>query len=181
MKKSIKLIEFVGAAVAVFLLTLFMANNPSITGFVTTETFVQKLNFEVTESQLIGIESISNSPLQITSLRLSGEVIGNGLAEIYLNEGRQKKIIYSNLQKKKKGMLGITGHVTGAVRVYEKAGLRGELVRPEGYQTKQEVFKDACIETCTLEGLKGTFYDIEIWVQPGTRVKITELKYNIIE
>lgn len=180
MKLSLKSIELGIVCLLILVFSLVAANNPSITGHVTSEIHIQKLDFEVTESTLIGVESISNKPLKLTSLMVSGKVIGEGLAEIYLTSGKEKKLVYTNLQKKKKGLSAITGQAAGAVRVYEKAELRGNVVSPEGYQTIEETFGNACVETCFLEGNKQTFYDLEVWVQPGTKMLISELKYSVI-
>jgi hypothetical protein len=181
MKKSIKIIEILAATTAVLLLTFFIANNPSITGYATTEILTQKLDFETSESKLVGIESLSYKPIKLTSLMISGEIIGDGLVELYLINNKEKKLIYSNLQKKKSGFSKITGQVTGAIRLYEKADLRGELIVPETYITKAEKFNNVCIETCHLKNLDKNLYEIEIWLQPGTKVRLTELKYSIIE
>lgn len=181
MKRLIRSVEFTVLILAVLVFALVTSNKPGITGFVTTEVHSQKLDIELAESSLVSIESISDSPIRLSSLKLSGEVRGNGLVEIYLTDGNHKKLVYTNLQKKKKGMIEITGRATGGVRVYKKAKLSGSVVRPEGYEVVQEAFNQACVETCSFDDGSQKYYDLEVWVQSGAKVRITELRYSLIE
>ena len=181
MKFGKRSIELSVICLILLVFALIVSKNPSITGFMTTNTFTQKLNLDISESKLIGIESLSSEPIKLTSLMISGKVTGEGLVEIYLVDGSQRLLVYSNLQKKKNSVPQITGMATGTVKVYEKEKLNGHIVTPEDYNTLKGAFTQECFETCFLNEQESLFHDLEVWVQPGTKVKITELKYSIIE
>ncbi len=174
-------VELGFAVLAVFVFSLFMINNPSIAGFVTAETFTQKVDITLEESARIAVESISKKPIQLNSLMVSGNIEGNGLVEIYLVSGADKWLVYSNLKKKATGLTKLTGIATGAMRIYEEGKLDGEIIRPENYQTITGPFKHACADTCFVTGLPRTYYFLEIWLQQGTKLQLDEIKYGIRE
>ena len=49
-------IELSLAVLAIFIFSLFMINNPSIAGFVTAETYTQKVDIKLDQSSRIAIE-----------------------------------------------------------------------------------------------------------------------------
>jgi len=178
---SKKSIELSVICVLLLVMALLVVNQPSITGYMATETFTQKLNLGISESRLIGVESLSSEPIKLSSLKISGKVIGDGLAEVYMVDEYKRLLVYSNLQKKKINVPPITGMTTGAMKVYEKEKLNGQIVKPENYETIEGAFNQECVETCFIDEKKSSFHDLEVWVQPGTEIIITELRYSIIE
>ena len=181
MRLSKRSIELSVICLILLVFALIVSTGPSITGFMASETYTQKINLELSESKIIGIDSLSSEPLKLSSLKLSGKVIGEGPVEIYLVDGSKRLLVYSNLQEKQKGLPQITGAATGSVRLSVKETLNGQVIKPENYDTEQGFFNQECEETCFLNEQESSFHDLEIWVQPGTKVRITELKYSVIE
>ncbi len=178
MISKLKTIELSFVVLIIIVLSLIMLNNSSITGFVTTDTYTQKLDLTIEDNQLLEIASLNEKPIKITSLKLSGEVIGNGLTEIYLTDNNQKWLVYSNLEKEGDGFSKITGTV---VRIFEKEKLTGDVVAMENYETVSGPFKQACEQTCYLENLNQANYYLEVWVQKGAKLRLIDLNYRIEE
>ena len=135
----------------------------------------------------------------LTSLRLSGEVIGSGRAEIVLENGLGQELwIYSNMKQKQGNM--ITGMAVGeedTALAEEKAEATdtawlmitpGDANKesPEKQLTpEREItsgkFQNTCTDTCymNMKMQKGLYYTLNVRVDAGTQVKITELKYTL--
>ncbi len=178
MISKIKAIEWSFVVLALIVLSLVLMNKSSITGFVTSDAFSQEIDIIAVESQAIALESLSQKSVSLSSLRVSGEVVGKGLAEIYITDGFKKWLVFSNLQKKKAGLDSITGAL---FRIYEKEKLDGDVILPDGYETTTGAFNNACVDSCLLDSIAGSEYILEIWLQSETNVRLTELKYTIRE
>ncbi|MEM2956303.1 MAG: hypothetical protein QW041_01885 [Candidatus Pacearchaeota archaeon] len=91
--QSILLIGFTLALTVI----LFFLMRPYITGYVTSkDTFIDVLNIKTDKS--IEYQWTPENPGTITSLRVSGELSGNGNAKIYIETSQEKKLIYESSQ-----------------------------------------------------------------------------------
>lgn len=165
---------------------------PKITGYVSAEIAAQKLNLEVDKSQVFVLSANSTEPITLTSFRLSGEVIGSGLVQIFLNDGEKDLLVYSNVKKKGDGMNKITGMVAGAGGETPKEGSwlainpgstaeNPTQILAEGEQLASGAFDNECAETCFINfGLSsGNSYNLIFKIEPGTKLKINEVVYTI--
>lgn len=174
-----------------------------IVGFVPIEIKSQPIDLFAPEPTSFVIFSEKEDEFDLTSLRMTGEVTGKGRAEILLDNGLgQELIIYSNV-KKKQGNI-ITGMAIteegeplpesaeisevdsaqawlkispGQDKLNEEPGrsLEDDQVTVEG------AFQNACVDTCymNMKLKKGLYYTLKVRVDPGTEVRINELKYTL--
>jgi len=161
----------------IFLLVLMQ--DPSTTGFVPSKSYTQGLNIEVSESQRFRLSG--DSPLKFTSLMLSGEVKGKGLANIYLIAGEHRWLVYSNKQKQGREVSKITGFATSELTIEPKEKLDIKETLPEGYMTQEGQFSNECAETCILDSnlLKDSEAWLEIIVGNQTRMKISDIIFTV--
>ena len=108
--KKFKKIE-ISIAICLFLVgALAFFSYPGITGHVASDLNTQQVNILIDESQLFELTTDSIEQYYITSFRLSGSVMGEGVAEAYLDNGRgQQLLIFNNIKNKETGMGGLTG------------------------------------------------------------------------
>src|SRR3990172_984096 len=91
----------------VIVVTLFLGK-PSVTGFVSTETYTQSIDIDVFESQRFVLSS-DGQLLRLSSFSMAGSVNGNGLINVYLTDGAKKWLVFSNKKKPGSSMEDITG------------------------------------------------------------------------
>jgi len=177
------------ALIIVIPLALF---KPSITGFVASDLFRQNLNFTVDKSQALDVKSSDGELLYISSLSLSGDVTGNGDAAIYLsNKDGEKVLVYTNIGQAKSRSNSITGAAIGtqtATQALDKDSLildyGKELSWPGDMGAGSPgAFVNTCINSCYLDPNKFTSkeFELQVFVEPGTKVKITEIFYTITD
>src|SRR3990172_6199541 len=92
----------------IIIVTLFVGR-PSITGFVSTETFTQPIDIDVSESQRFVLSSESGMLLKLSSFSMASTVVGNGLVNVYLTDGVKNWLVFSNKWKEGSSMEEITG------------------------------------------------------------------------
>ena len=162
---------------AIFAVVLLQ--EPSTTGFVPTKSFTQGLNIEVSQSQRFRLSS--GEPLQFTSLLVSGEIKGRGLASVYLVAGGHRWLVYSNKQKQGRGVSPITGFATSELIVEPKEIIEVEEKLPPGYSGFEGQFSNECAQTCILDSnlLKGTEAWLEMIVEEGTTLKISDIIFTV--
>jgi len=184
-------IEISLALMVVFILAGFlvaphikMGNGaPLITGFVSSELKTQELNLVITESQ--NYQIFTPESVNLSSLRLSGYVDGEGQAKAYLKTANGNILIYSNIVKKTANKNLITGMATAIdqeiVMVPEKTvGFNRETIA-EGYELVSGPFYDTCLDSCFIseEFSKDNPLTLVFEVEPGTVLKITKLVYTL--
>jgi hypothetical protein len=202
-----KLIKIeVGMAIVLFLVgALAFFSGPSITGHVASDLNTQPVDMLIDESQLFELTTASPESFHITSFRLSGKIIGNGIAEAYLDNGRgQQLMILNNIKEKEQGMGGLTG-ITAQV-VGETSNEEIELIEVPAKKTlvikpaevisqnpvsrpneEQTLFKgefdSRCIDTCFIEMEMGEDigYNLIFRLEPGTQIHLTKIQYTIKE
>ena len=195
-KKKQFLYILLGVSLAAFMLSFMPGEN--ITGHVSVEAGYQALNLEIAESQAYVVTSDYDNPIKLTSMRLSGEVIGDGKVEVILDNGiGQRLLVYTNAVDKIEtdqitGMSRVTGlAIKEAEQVKEKALLNlvfaGNLdaidaTVPEGGQLRTGKFANECKETCLMEMdlSKDINYKLEFLVSNGTQLKLDNMMYGIL-
>ncbi|MBW2984966.1 hypothetical protein KY361_07640 [Candidatus Woesearchaeota archaeon] len=193
-KDKLTKIKIAVVITAVLVLSVYIFKNPNITGYVSTDFVMQNLNLTITQSQSFTLTSTSPEPFTLTAFKLTGEVIGDGRVEIYLdNRQGQQLLIYRNLKTKDKGIGAITGFsVEGEVEEAKKAAYfvisPGEIIQnpelqelSEKKETVSGTFENQCSDTCfiRMELSSSTVYDIVFKVESGTSLKINNIFYTI--
>lgn len=163
--------------IAIF--TIVLLQEPSTTGFVSTKSYTQGLNIEVSESQRFRLSS--ETPLKFTSLMVSGEVKGKGLANVHLVAGDNRWLVYSNKQKQGREVSKITGFATSELVIEPKEMLDVQEKIPPGYSALEGKFSNVCAQTCILDSnmLKDSEAWLEVIVESGTTVRISDIIFTV--
>lgn len=196
-KMNIRKFEVIGAILLAMVSVITLFGKPGITGFVSVETKVQSIDLSIANSQSYVLTTNQDVPVHLTSLKLSGEVIGKGLVEAYVADSQNKILIYSNIAKKETGVGSITGmgKITGnVVGVNGEAAqddylvidflenVKDELGKPgENEEITNGPFKDQCINSCFIDMsvTKDRAYQLLFYVEEGTVLNINQIVYNI--
>jgi len=149
-----------------------MWGEPSVTGFVPTETFSQELDIFVDGSQRFSLSS--DEPLYLTAFSISGLIKGPGLVNVYLVSNNGKSLVYSNKKKPVSSMESITGMSVLTIEPTQR--IDKIEVLPPGYKTQSGVFQNECSETCILQGEQLPMY-LDVIIEPGTTVQISEIRF----
>jgi len=163
---------------------------PSITGFVPSDLFKQTLDFTVSDSKALDLKSTTGEPIYISSLSLSGEVTGSGDVAIYLRNKAtgEKVLVYTNVGQARAKKDLITGAAIGPPEV--KAVKGDSITIEDGAKlswpgdmglSSAGTFVNTCIESCYLtpERFTNQEFEMQVFVEPGTAVKITEIFYTL--
>lgn len=195
-KKKIHQIELIGAIILLLIAIVSLFPNPGITGHVSLETKKQKIDLTIANSQSYILTTSSEEPFYLTSLKLSGAIIGEGIVNVYItNNQGQKVLIYSNVVKKEQGLDTITGmdKITG-LTVGDDSEEKDYLVIEHLENLKVQLgsisedetifsgsFENGCVDSCFIEMLlnKDTAYQLLFYVEEGTILKINEIVYTI--
>ena len=131
------------SVLAAFFITNFFGS--SYTGHVFAD--VNKISLEETAYKGSTYMMSASNPLSAKSLRISGDIIGNGSVKVYLNSGDKNMLVFSNSEEKFKTPL-ITGF-----SVYGNTGTEGP-----GLKVNLE---DMVLDGNSLKGisLKASGYD----------------------
>ena len=189
-KKKIHQIEIIAAVVLLLVSIASFFPKPGITGYVSIESKKQKIDLTIANSQSYILTTRSQEPMYLTSLKLSGEVIGDGIAKAYISAKDQKILIYSNVIKKGKGLDTVTGmsKITGNVVEVDAKDEAGEDLVIEHLENieldellSKGNFEDACVDSCFIEMLlnKDIAYQLLFYVEEGTILNINEIVYTI--
>jgi hypothetical protein len=177
---------------------------PTVVGFVPIEIKSQAIDLYAKEPTKFVVFSEKDQEFAMTSLRLSGEVTGEGRAEIVLDNGLgQELMIYSNIKSKQGNM--ITGMSVSDsegqplpedvkvdsvpmdqawFKITPSTDALSELPSTDLGNDKMTIagkFQNDCKDTCymNMKLKKGLFYTLKIRVDPGTEVRVNELKYTL--
>ena len=171
-----------------------------IVGFVPIEIKSQQIDLSAPVSTSFVMFSEKNMLFNLTSFRMSGEVTGEGRAEIVLDNGLgQELLIYSNIKQRQGNLItGMSVSDEGDPLPADakispvappQAWLKisageelGEMPKRELGDDKETVsgrFQHECRDTCymNMKMKQGLYYTLKVRVDPGTEVKINELKY----
>ena len=196
-KKNIHRIEIIGAVVLLLISIASFFPSPGITGYVSVETKTQSIDLTIANSQSYILTTNSEKSFYLTSLKISGEVIGDGIAKVYISNNKgEKALIYSNVVKKNKGLDSITGlgKITGGVVGANSAdegdsliiehleNIGGDVgVIGEDEILTSGVFENKCVDSCFIEMLlsKDNAYQLLFYVQEGTVFKVNGVQYTV--
>ena len=197
-KKRIYQVEIALVVVLVLVSIVSFLPNSGITGFVSIETKMQPINLTLANSKSY-ILTTENSEFTLLSLKVSGEVIGPGIAMIYIDDGQNEHLIYSNVEDKKTGGMAITGfgRLTGnAINIEDGTVEPDYLVLDyledlnvqfdtigEDKRAVSGTFLEECQDTCYIEMLmnKDTAYQLKFFIEKGTILKVNEIVYSVRE
>jgi hypothetical protein len=163
----------------VIIAALFLGK-PSITGFVSTETYTQPLDIDVFESQRFVLSSQSGDLLKLSSFSIAGTVTGNGVVNVYLTDGVRKWLVFANRRKAGSSMEQITGMAVSELNIEPSEKLNRIETLPEGYEARSGAFQNECLETCVLDEEmfnKPELY-LDVIIEPGTSLYISEIRYS---
>lgn len=194
-KKRLHQLEILAAVVLLLVSIASFFPKPGITGYVSVETKKQKIDLTIANSQSYILTTSSLEPFYLTSLKLSGEVTGEGIAKVYLSSKDQKILVYSNIIKKNQGLDAITGmdKITGNVVgsnsetedyliIEHLENIEGEAATVAEDETiASGTFEDICIDSCFIEMLlnKDIAYQLLLYVEEGIVLNINEISYTI--
>lgn len=197
-------VEFALLMFALVLLALVFSR-PEVIGYASTNIHSQDLNLVIDHSQGFFLRSVTQKPIHLTSLTISGEVIGDGTASVYLEDAYGiQHLVYKNIKPKDSTHNRITGvsvagspmsgySVTGnalpvkeekpVLDLLEANNLYGYEMLPKEYKAIPGNFNNACIDSCILYGNSyiGTHFKLDFFVEPGTKLKISEIVYTTLE
>lgn len=171
---------------------------PGLTGHVSSDLSTQIVDFLVDQSQVFEI-STDSGQFYIKSLRLSGEIIGEGVAEIWLdNSEGQRLLVFSNIREKDSGISSLTGITAKAVAVgdeikedpvfekkitltasdYLNTGPATQIAK--GQETFNGAFESECIDTCFIKMRmnKELRYNLIFRLESGTEIRLTKIQYT---
>lgn len=189
------------------------SSNLSVTGFVSADNltvYIQNLELYVDGTQSYNLASMGDN-LNLESFRLSGEIIGAGRVEIFLDNNRGSQyLVYKNLQKKID--YNPRNLITSFVVKDESQSIQGQVVNDENSLTKLEgtwlivqpkplnviyefsplaenerklngTFYMECTETCNIP--LGEFdsdnYELIFRIEKGTYIQLNRLEYTLHE
>ena len=169
--------------------------NPGITGHFSADFRSQPLDLVIDQSQSYLIKTNTPEPIHITSFRLSGNIIGDGSVEIFIEDQGNEFLIYKNVREKERGLPTITGRSIAAGTASEQPEETEEkllLLEPlDTLEWKQRtplsekeefvagLFDNKCSDTCFIEMPLSSeeTYKLIVMVEPGTKLEITKLTY----
>jgi len=171
--------EFALIIMFLLIITLFFSR-PEVIGYASTNVHNQNLNLLIEQSQMYHLRSVYPTPVHLTSMQLSGEIIGDGTVSVYLDNEKGSRVLVFNNQKREGSEINrITGTVAaGEGSVFGAGGVSGLSVTADtmpmkhqepalkltegklvfeyekvggGSQTFNGRFSNACIESCLLQ------------------------------
>ena len=196
-KIKIQQIEIIAAVVLLLVSVVSFFPKAGITGFVSVETKKQLVDLTIANSQSYILTTNQEKPFYLTTLKLSGEIIGNGTVKAYIrNSQGQKILVYSNIIKKGSGLNAVTGmsRITGNVvgtntqtegnylLIEHLENIEGEKSNIAKDETLASgLFENQCLDSCFIEMLlnKDNAYQLLFYVDDGTILKVKELVYAI--
>ncbi|MBD3248895.1 hypothetical protein GF336_02505 [Candidatus Woesearchaeota archaeon] len=195
---TFKKIQLFAAVSLLMVSVLLFFNNPGITGHVTADFRSQILNMEIDKSQSFLLNTNADEPMYINSIRITGEVIGDGSVEVYIDNNQgQNVLVYKNVKKKSKGLTAVTGMAVApqgdeieAQEAEQKLilleslgtfGWSGGLSLDDGEEFFEGSFKNKCFDTCFIEMplSKTNSYEMIFNIEPGTKLMLNKITYTM--
>jgi len=187
-----------GIAICLLLVAVLMLfKNPGITGHFSADFKSQTLSMTIDKSQSYMLTAVSDEPIYVTSIRMSGEVVGNGNVEIFIdNNAGQRLLLYRNVKKIEQGLSTVTGMLVGSdeesieaseqillvLKPLDKIEYKGAEI---SLSAKEEyvsgLFNNKCADTCFIEMTLSSElgYKLTFNIEPGTMLKINKLIYTL--
>ncbi|MBW2966582.1 hypothetical protein KY342_05750 [Candidatus Woesearchaeota archaeon] len=186
---------FIGVSLLLVSVTLLF-KNPGITGYFSADFRSQTLDITIDKSQSYLLFSNLLETVYVSSLRISGEIIGDGAVQIFIEDNGQRFLIFNNVRKKEQGLPSVTGMAVASRKIQEDAEENLEalfLLEPldtlvweeVSFSEKEEFltgpFNNKCVDTCFIEMSLSSqeSYKLIFMVQPGTKLKISKIIYTL--
>jgi hypothetical protein len=193
LSQNFKKLQIFAAISLLLLSTLFLFRTPGITGHFSADFKSQIINMDIEQSQIYALSTNNPEPTHISSFRLSGEVIGEGSVEVYIESKGQRLLVYKNVREKEKGLPAVTGMAVAYAAEPEeqetllllnpitKVDWSGGLSLSENQELVEGPFSNKCVDTCYIEMpvSSNDVYNLLFMVQPGTKLKINKITYNL--
>ncbi len=196
-KGHFKKIQLAVAICLLLVAVLMLFKNPGITGHFSADFKSQTLSMTIDKSQSYMLTALSQEPIHVTSIRMSGEVVGDGNVEVFIdNNAGQRLLLYRNVKKIEQGLSTVTGMLVGSdeesIEASEQILLMLEPLGETAYKgaeislsAKEEYisgsFNNKCADTCFIEmSLSSDIgYKLIFNIEPGTMLKINKLIYTL--
>lgn len=174
-----------------FVATLFLFNDSGITGHVTADFRSQTLNLAVEQSQMFSLTTNQAEPIYISSFRMSGEVIGGGSVEAYIESNGERLLIFKNVKEREQGLPSVTGLAVAAEPPAEEALLllnyvdtlewKEETSLSDAEEFIEGSFNNQCKDTCFIEMSVSSEqgYRLIFMIEPGTKLNIHKIIYTL--
>ena len=195
-QETITKVEIIGAVTLVLVLGIVFLGGPSITGYQLLDFVVEDLDISVSQSQEYTLSG-SGEDFLLTSLKVAGEVIGDGKVEVYLDNGNgQRLLIYANNRPYANSMELITGMAIspeelesgeepkqGSHLLIDPLRFTDEKPKPlkEEEQTDSGAFANECVDSCFIRMLMSeeTVYALVFLVEEGTTLRVDKIFYTV--
>lgn len=170
--------------IVVMTVILFFSKG-SITGYLNKDIERQVIDFVVDRSQSFVVSLPNSEQLNLHSFSVSGDVAGSGKVQIFLDNGQGvRRLVFANVQGFGKSLDTATEFVD-----VKNSGLNELIIAPYrnlddevfgGGETIAGYFRNVCSETCELdpELFASQRYELLVYVEPGTKVHLTEVLYG---
>lgn len=177
--------KFEFAIVLVFvLLVLLIPGRPDIIGYSDVQVHRQNIALAVDSSRSFTIQP--RESIALTSLSVSGEVLGPGAVNVYLvNPQGDKLRVFSNEKKSRNlitGFFGEDSDVQNSIALSEPVLEIKESGTVDGFESSEDSspgrFSFACKDSCDLKDSGSGAYALVAYVEPGTTLIISELDYT---
>lgn len=179
--------KFEFAIVLVFvLLVLLIPGRPDIIGYSDVQVHRQNIALAVDSSRSFTIQP--RESVALTSLSVSGEVLGPGAVSVYLvNQQGDKLRVFSNEKKGRNlitGFFGEDSNTQNSIALSEPVLEIKESAVLEGFESAEDSFPGrfsfACKDSCDLKNSDSgsEVYELVAYVEPGTTLIISELDYT---
>ena len=179
--QNFKKFELILIIVALLALPLLFLKPFSLTSFQSLDVSTQKLDLLIENSTEILLKLNSGEGERLTSLAISGEVIGDGYAAVYLTNGKTKLLVWHNL-------INLQNEITGYSIAKSQSQFNKTIEISLGEQIKEQIsipsegpfysgqFSDACVQTCTLDPKwDGKEWKLLVYLTPGTKLKLDRI------
>jgi len=179
--QDFKKFELILIIVALLALPLLFLKPVSLTSFQSLDVSTQKLDLLIENSTEILLKLNSGEGERLTSLAISGEVIGDGYAAVYLTDGKTKLLVWHNL-------INLQNEITGYSIAKSQSQFNKTIEISLGEQIKEQIsvpsegacysgqFSDACVQTCTLDPKwDGKEWKLLVYLTSGTKLKLDRI------
>ena len=192
-KNKLKKMEIALAVSLLLMSTLFLFKTPGITGHFSADFKSQTINMAIEQSQIFSLRTTNQEPVAVSSLRMSGNIMGGGSVEIYIEDSGQEYLIYKNIRQKEQGLPAVTGMAVAyaaepsqeeVLLLLESQGTiewQSELSLAANQEFVSGPFNNKCIDTCFIEMILSTerAYNLIFMVEPGTKVEVNKITYTL--
>lgn len=194
-KKRLHQFEIIGAVVLLLVSVISLFPDTGITGYVSVDVRKQPVDIAVANSQSYLLTTTSEEGFELTSFKISGELIGEGKASVYLDNGQgQKILVFTNIIDSRKGLGSVTGmkEISGLVTGPDTEA-QGDLILEylenidgsfRDLKDQEELFsgkfEEKCVDSCFINMPLNSdlSYLLLFYVEEGAILNINEVVYT---